>query len=257
MSCSPEACQCCCSLCSWWNNQSVLCQGWPKLSRTMLKQVFQLGLKPRGVCCSSKTSLRNRLFRLRQHILTFQARHDTEKYLQQSCASATDEHQPWVLRSPMQPLPHHVWRSYSAALGAIWKEGESEKAKIKTDNTVTDPSNQTAEQQWALGVSAGFLQAFRILSREAASDLNRVFFLALCKQDFPEECSLYIECRPGTVPAFPPWNKFEETIQPPSLTLSSFFACSRAALRFIWYMACWRSNQHYCSYCKQSHHFSL
>lgn len=63
--------------------------------------------------------------------------------------------------SPSQALPHHGWRSYSATLGAIWKEGESEKAEIKTANSVTDPSNQTAEQQWALGVSAGFSSSFQ------------------------------------------------------------------------------------------------
>lgn len=135
--CNSTVCFCCvcqqrvhcCSLCSWWKCQSALFQGWPKLSCTMLKPVFQLGLKPRGVCCSSKTSLRNRLFWLRQHILTFQARHDTEKYLQQSFAAATDEHQPlsWVLSISLYRIVS------DAHIQQLW--GPFERMEIKTDDT--------------------------------------------------------------------------------------------------------------------------
>lgn len=134
MSCFPAANARCCSLCSWWYSRSLLYQEWPKLSCTMLKLVFQLGVKPRGVCCSSKSSLRNRLFKLRQHILTFQARHDTKKYLQQSCASATDEHQPRVCS-----LEHHHRSLYlimaDAHIQQLWgpfeRRGSLKKRKSK------------------------------------------------------------------------------------------------------------------------------
>lgn len=187
---------CCCSLCSWWNNLSVLCQGWPKLSCTMPKPVFQLGLKPRGVCCSSEMPLRNRRFWLRQHILTFQAQHNTKKYLQQSCASATDEHQPRVWSITNAAFTSSCLRLLFSCSGGdlkvkwLWKSGNQNRSHHRS-------VKQTAEQQWALGFSVAFPQVFRTLSREAASHLNRDFnfFGALCKQEFPEECSLYIAYR--------------------------------------------------------------